>query len=390
MLASQIAEEIRHLVSRNRLKEAAILLSDTAFRDIGISLMRRIQELNHLSITGQQNMEDLNLAKNKISVALLEIASSLENPESHPLRLPDIEGIDETIVAPVHNSPGNRQNGNGEEVIRKSRIGLFLSIGIVFGIIGLSIFYGNAIFFSLPDNDSIIEKPSPEVVELLQSPARDSDIADSDSKNAPPSPQQNYDKHLHQPIVKDECESADSLYRRGDSLLITDQLWNAKKEYEKILSCSRLVDSSSIRIKAIELLLSGDELCRKDDSKAAQIEYEKGMKFLNPGFKFLGIRRKTACKLPKESSPKFSLEIESSPRVKMMMVIIDKKDTCFHQGDPTYIDGCKIDSGRHNITILNDIKKVILNKSLDFSTKMCRVYVRDPFDATVMPGKRQN
>ena len=84
MSTSSTAEQIRQLVSENRLEEAIPLLSDTELSDIRISLSRRFNELQQKFLTGQLSLEAINLEKNQIAAAILNAAEMLENPGAKP------------------------------------------------------------------------------------------------------------------------------------------------------------------------------------------------------------------------------------------------------------------------------------------------------------------
>ncbi len=72
--------EIRQLIGKNELEEAADLLIRTKLRKSGISLKRRIKELEKNTIAGIISPEQMNLEKNRIADALLLATNTLENP----------------------------------------------------------------------------------------------------------------------------------------------------------------------------------------------------------------------------------------------------------------------------------------------------------------------
>ena len=129
-----VIEKIQTLVSQNRLVEAAKELLNTPLKEKGISLLRRLEELNEKVISDTLSNEEVKREKNQISEAILKTAKLLENPatDNSPSEIPEQEksnkkiwqiivgiGVIVTIVAGLFQIL-DLLNGEGEETVAKS------------------------------------------------------------------------------------------------------------------------------------------------------------------------------------------------------------------------------------------------------------------------------
>ena len=73
-------KKIQYLISKNRLKEAAQELSNSPLREKGISLLRRINDLNERVNSGILSNDEIKIEKNQISEAIQKTAKLLETP----------------------------------------------------------------------------------------------------------------------------------------------------------------------------------------------------------------------------------------------------------------------------------------------------------------------
>ena len=108
-----VVKKIQSYVSQNRLEEAAQELSSTRLKGKGISLLRRLNDLNERVISGTLSNDEVKKEKNQISEAILKAAQLLENP--------DIETSNKQI---------KEKEKNGKRIWQ-----IIVGIGVVVGII---------------------------------------------------------------------------------------------------------------------------------------------------------------------------------------------------------------------------------------------------------------